>query len=78
MSRATIIDLNPNLIECFICDAVDYNRQGLAVYEDEILPDDWTGEWFGRSCCRECFAAWKSGIIKPHMSFAEARKAIRK
>jgi hypothetical protein len=78
MSDITIIDLTPIMIDCFLCGSHDYDRQGLAVYEDEILPDDWPGEWFAKSCCRECFAAWKEGVIKPHMSFAEARRAVKK
>lgn len=76
MNQPVVIELWPQEIQCVVCDAWDLNRWGLAVCEGEILPDDWAGEWGGRSCCRRCYAAWQDGVIRPHMSFAEARVAV--
>jgi len=28
--------------------------EGIPVYEDLVLPDDWEGEWFGADACAAC------------------------
>lgn len=57
--RVHLIDLNAFPMECFVCEEErDYSGSmgsfGWAVYEDLLLPDDWTGEWFGHHVCGFC------------------------
>jgi hypothetical protein len=63
-------------IICVICGKDDVSRQGLAVHEGRIVPDDYEGEWGGAPCCAECYSEWKRGTIKPWMTFREAHKAV--
>jgi hypothetical protein len=56
------INLNPRESECVICDVVIADcRQGLPMYEGEVMPVDYDGPWAGFDCCVECAEAYKAG-----------------
>ena len=76
MADVTVIRLDEPWIVCSVCGKDDVSRWGLAVYEGQIVPDDYKGHWGGAPCCRECYQAWIRGIIKPWMTFAEALRAL--
>jgi hypothetical protein len=50
-----VIELWPATTNCVICDAECLHRQGLAIWEDRIVPDEYQGEWGGAPACPECF-----------------------
>lgn len=57
---ASIIDLSPIEFQCHICEEWQVVSRhepsyGIPIYEDEIVPDDYQGEWGGVSVCRPCF-----------------------
>jgi hypothetical protein len=51
----TVIDLNGLDAECYVCDQDTSHEQGIAIYEDLIVPNDYTGEWGGVPACRRCY-----------------------
>lgn len=53
--RILLIELWPAWTECVICSAECLHRQGLAIWEDQIVPDDYQGEWGGAPACPECY-----------------------
>jgi hypothetical protein len=60
MSRLTLIDLSPIPMTCIICDAEfvssrSENTYGVARYEDDVVPDDYKGEWGGAPACPTCY-----------------------
>lgn len=58
----TVTDLNIIPLQCVICEeeweqprsAPSY---GVARYEDEVVPDNWKGDWGGSPVCGSCFRA---------------------
>jgi hypothetical protein len=50
-----VIDLWPHSCDCTICGSETSDHFGIARYEDEIVPDDYTGEWGGSPVCERCF-----------------------
>jgi hypothetical protein len=42
--------------DCWVCggDATGMHH-GIPVYEDQILPNDWPGDWAGVPACEGCF-----------------------
>lgn len=55
-----VIDLAPHETECYVCGCripmpSAGPNYGIAVYEDQIVPDDHEGEWGGVPVCKECF-----------------------
>ncbi len=48
------INLNERYDECHICGDVAANC-GIPMYEDMVLPNDWSGEWYGQPACQQCF-----------------------
>jgi len=61
-----VIDLNPHCVECRVCGEAVYLGEGFGIpmYEDDVLPNDWPGEWGGFPACQRCFLA-QQGITKP-------------
>lgn len=53
-----VIDLWPHETECVLCGEWLYlkDAKGLPMYEDEVVPDDYPGEWAGFSVCDACYA----------------------
>lgn len=56
----TVVDLSFIPMQCVICEAEwDEPRSaksyGVARYEDEVVPDDYKGEWGGAPVCVTCF-----------------------
>lgn len=67
------IDLYPIQEYCWACGVfVIPLRHGLPVYEDEILPNDWQGEWGGVPSCPECYEV--QGLLTEPMPAAQFRK----
>lgn len=46
---------------CCNCGLSCDQAQGLPMYEGEIVPNDWAGEWCGANACRACFEAHERG-----------------
>lgn len=76
LRQPVIIRLHEPQIECIVCGETDVSRWGLAVYEGQIVPNDYQGEWGGAPCCEKCFMSRQIGTIEDWMTFAEARAAI--
>lgn len=58
--RITIISLSAYVFDCAICDRhveLPYHAEshGVARYEDEVVPDGYTGDWGGASVCERCY-----------------------
>jgi hypothetical protein len=60
-----LIDLSEPMTGCWVCGLATYLDQGLAVYEDEILPNSWNGEWFGATVCPRCYALFNDKVSEP-------------
>ena len=55
-TTVTVVSLDPINNECCVCGAEDApGNLGVPVYEGDVLPNDWDGEWFGAPACRRCF-----------------------
>lgn len=79
MSEITIIELWPQEDECCVCGAlvICYScgpNYGLAMYEDEIVPADWPGEWGGFTACQSCFVLFND--IKEPLPVSRARRMV--
>jgi hypothetical protein len=61
----TVISLWEPWAECCVCERVCGLEFGLAMYEDEIVPDDYTGEWGGRPCCALCYEINRGHVGRP-------------
>lgn len=61
----TIIRLDEPTADCWVCGKETYLDFGLAVYEDLILPNDWNGEWFGATVCRNCYELFNDKVVQP-------------
>ncbi len=60
MTPITIIDLTSYVFDCAICERTveqpaSAPSYGVARYEDEVVPDSYTGEWGGAPVCEPCF-----------------------
>ena len=71
----TVIQLDEPTTDCWVCGTETYLDQGLAAYEDEILPNDWTGEWFGVHVCHRCYELFNDKISAPLPLIAAQRIA---
>lgn len=59
-----MINLQYLEVQCFVCGDSTSMTQSIPVYEDIVLPNDWSGEWFGQPACSQCFEA-QNVITKP-------------
>jgi hypothetical protein len=50
-----IIELWPPEFLCGICEVTCGAGYSVPIYEDEIVPDDYKGEWGGMPVCPTCF-----------------------
>jgi hypothetical protein len=60
MNNITVIDLQRYVIECVICGRTSEQPPsapsfGVARYEDEVVPDNYKGEWGGGPVCPTCY-----------------------
>lgn len=74
-----IIELWPQEDNCCVCDEVVlcYSagpNYGLAMYEGEIVPEDWPGEWGGFTACWSCFNMFRN--IKQPLPVWKARVLV--
>lgn len=60
MSDILVINLQERVIECAVCGTDTGSNKGVPVYEDFVLPNSWSGEWFGADVCDLCFVAQNS------------------
>jgi hypothetical protein len=65
----------PPTDECRICDVEVVllffgQNYAIAMYEDKVVPDEWTGDWGGFTCCKECFDKNERGEL-PRWTVAE-------
>jgi hypothetical protein len=71
-----IIELWPPIDDCCVCGAVTEMEYGLPMYESDIVPADWTGEWAGFTACRRCHSTF-TGISSPiHVN--DARRQLER
>jgi hypothetical protein len=61
----TVIRLDEPTADCWVCGQETYLDFGLAVYEDEILPNNWSGEWFGATVCPRCYDLFNDKVSAP-------------
>jgi hypothetical protein len=58
-----IINLSPHESECILCGTLLFDcKLGLPMYEGEVVPDDWPGEWAGFDVCAPCHAKHRPEI----------------
>ena len=70
----TIIRLDEPTDFCCVCNQEVYMDYGLAMYEGDIVPNDWKGEWGGFTACRRCYELFTTVTVP--ISVREARKQI--
>lgn len=83
--EAIRIQLYPRETECAICDVWlieghDDISKGIAMFEGEPVPHDWTGDWGGFPCCRRCFDEFErvqSDERERRIWFATKRRQVR-
>ena len=80
--RRTILDngiivvrLDEPTCDCWVCGQETYLDFGLAVYEDLILPNNWSGEWFGATVCPRCYRLFNDTVKSPLSHIAASRIA---
>lgn len=73
MSRVQVINLWPIIAECVVC-GNDSHASGIPMYEDFILPNDWSGEWGGQPACDRCRE--RQGKLTEPTTLYEFRKGI--
>lgn len=80
MSAPLTIALQQRFRECCACEQpVEDPRFGLPMYEGEVVPKDFAGEWGGFDCCTECHKAYElagpEGVNVRLRALKEARDA---
>ena len=57
MAPVLVIELWPHEVACALCGTRLLLREsrGLPMYEGEVVPDDWVGEWAGFPACSACY-----------------------
>ena len=61
---------------CCVCERETDVRQGLAVYEDLLVPDDYEGDHGGMAACWTCFQQWRRGVLRPWDTFGMALRRV--
>lgn len=88
MTQPTIcvIELSRYPVTCAICEA-EFEQSpmgpsyGVARYEDEVVPDSYSGEWGGAPVCSRCYFVERGmHSIEPNafITFNEIRMSERK
>ncbi len=56
--EVVMINLSRAEADCRLCGKRGFldSMPGLPMYEDEVLPDDYEGEWAGMPVCPGCYA----------------------
>ena len=62
--KITVINLNKHYYECSVCGESTTSEYGIPMYEDIVLPNNWSGEWFGQPACQRCFEL-QNKLTKP-------------
>jgi hypothetical protein len=76
-AKILLLELWPAQTNCVICGTDCGLEFGLAIYEDLIVPNNYTGEWGGAPACRPCFeqaAALQKDRPRVFISFSEVKK----
>jgi hypothetical protein len=71
-----VIDMWPAYDNCCVCDEEVVMEFGLPMYESEIVPSDWPGEWGGFTVCKRCYTLF-NGIREP-LPIAEAKRVSKR
>jgi len=74
-----VIDMSEHTYECTICDIETTSGFGIPIYEDEIVPDDYKGEWAGLPVCPGCFyvvRGWQHEHPGEKITTGEIRKIV--
>jgi len=71
----TVIRLDEPTADCWVCGQETFLDFGLPVYEDEILPNDWQGEWFGATVCPRCYRLFNDKVTAPLSHLTASRIA---
>ena len=68
-----VINLSPRESECILCGTfLSDPRRGLPMYEGEVVPDDWPGEWAGFDVCEHCYAKHRPPpVLKPTRPYGD-------
>lgn len=73
----TLVNLSPMWAECWLCGVevmMSSGGQGVPVYEDLLLHNDYQGAWGGSTACKRCFDF--QGRLTAPMPRHEARRAL--
>jgi hypothetical protein len=70
----SVIRLDERVAECHICGAESPPKWGIPIYEGDVLPNDWQGEWGGVDACQRCWL--HQGRLTVPMPIWQFRKAI--
>jgi len=62
-----VITLWPPETECVLCEKWCYLEYSLPMYEGEIVPDDYEGQWGGMPVCKECFKEHRPEYIEKYI-----------
>lgn len=74
MTAINIIELWPATDECCVCEDEVLMEYGLPMYESEIVPEDWPGEWGGFMACKRCWQMFTD--VKEPLPVTEARRIL--
>lgn len=70
-----VIKLYPRETECIVCEApLSDCLQGVPIYEDLLLHNDYDGDWGGFDACPRCFA-FQNALTEP-MPLDQVRERI--
>lgn len=59
---AIVIQLNARLTECIACGVFLVDpKQGIPLWEGEVVPVESDGPWGGFDACEECYALYEGG-----------------
>lgn len=71
-----IVELDRPTFECWVCGEETFGGYGLTVYESQILPNDWKGEWGGTTVCERCYGLFNHDTGEP-ISWTVANAMLR-
>lgn len=61
-----VVELWPPVVNCRVCGVCvgTYQGFGIPMWEGDVLPNDWPGDWGGFPACLPCYSAQQQ-ITKP-------------
>lgn len=55
LAALRVIRLDERVAECYVCGTESPPHWGIPLYEGEVMPNDWPGDWVGVDACQECW-----------------------